>query len=47
MKIIRTAILSLALAFGAEAVVAQDFDKGLPVYNSGDYEIAFLKGCAG
>ena len=29
MNIIRTTILSLALAFGAGAALAQDFDKGM------------------
>ena len=34
------AILSLALAFGAGSVLAQDFEKGLAAYNAGDYATA-------
>ena len=36
MAIIPIAILSLALAFGAGAVVAQDFNKGMATYNTHD-----------
>ena len=40
MNIIRTTILSLALAFGAGAVVAQDFDKGMAAAQAGDWNTA-------
>ena len=40
MNIIRTTILLLALAFGAGAVLAQDFNKGAAAYQSGDYAAA-------
>jgi uncharacterized protein len=40
MKLIRTAILSLALAFGAGAVVAQDYQKGLTAAKAGDFSTA-------
>ena len=45
MRLILTTIAMMMTL--SSPVVAQDFDKGLPVYNSGDYEIAFLEGCAG
>ena len=35
--LLRTTILSLALAFGAGAALAQDFQKGLAAAQSGDY----------
>ena len=38
--LLRTTIISLALAFGAGAALAQDFDKGLAAYNAGDYATA-------
>ena len=38
--LIRTAILSLALAFGAGAVLAQNFQKALAAYDAGDYVTA-------
>ena len=38
--LIRTTILSLALAFGAGAALAQDFQKGLAAAQSGDYATA-------
>ena len=40
MSVIRTAILSLVLAFGAGAVLSQDFQKGLAAYEAGDYATA-------
>ena len=40
MNIVRTTILSLALAFGAGAALAQDFQKGFAAYNAGDYATA-------
>ena len=40
MNIIRTTILLLALAFGAGAVLAQDFNKGAAAFQSGDYAAA-------
>jgi hypothetical protein len=38
--LIRTAILSLALAFGAGSVLAQDFDKGMAAAQAGDFATA-------
>ena len=38
--LLRTTILSLALAFGAGAAMAQDFQKGFTAYNEGDYATA-------
>ena len=38
--LLRTTILSLALAFGAGAALAQDFQKGFAAYNAGDYATA-------
>ena len=40
MSIIRTAILSVVLAFGVSAVSAQDFQKGLAAFKVGDYATA-------
>ena len=40
LGLIRTTILSLALAFGAGAALAQDFQKGFTAYNEGDYATA-------
>ena len=38
--LLRTTILSLALAFGAGAALAQDFQKGLAAAQEGDYATA-------
>ena len=38
--LLRTTILSLALAFGAGAALAQDFQKGFAAYTEGDYATA-------
>ena len=38
--LLRTTILSLALAFGAGAALAQDFQKGFAAYDAGDYATA-------
>ena len=38
--LLRTTILSLALAFGAGAALAQDFQKGFAAYNASDYATA-------
>jgi TPR repeat protein len=40
MKLLHTMILSLALAFGAGAVLAQDLNKGAAAYLAGDYVTA-------
>ena len=40
MCIIRTAILSVVLAFGAGAVLAQDLNKGMAAYNARDWATA-------
>ena len=40
MNIIRTAILFLALAFGAGKVLAQDFQKGMAAAQAGDFATA-------
>ena len=43
MAIIWTTILSLALAFGAGAVLAQNYNKGVNAYNTGDYATALTE----
>ena len=39
-RLIRATILSLALAFGAGAALAQEFDKGFAAAQAGDYATA-------
>ena len=38
--LLRTTILSLALAFGAGAALAQDYQKGFAAYKAADYAAA-------
>ena len=40
MKLRMIAFIAVSLTFGAEGVIAQDFDKGLAAYNSNDYKTA-------
>ncbi|MEH6478397.1 MAG: tetratricopeptide repeat protein, partial [Sneathiella sp.] len=39
-QVLRAAILAVVLAFSGQPILAQDFQKGIDAYNSGDFETA-------